>query len=137
MLKLAVLFMNLLSSPTYAESDLERCGSLADRKLKAMYQTVAFPAEYIQWGFVDRIERTDFHNTTPGSMYQEYAATYKLTYKPAPYAYFTEQVIHVEYQSPFVCEELKVKCVQVLSSKTASSVDPSTLPKTGPLACAR
>ncbi len=135
MIKIILVVMNLFSFAAFAESELDRCGSLADRKLKAVYQAVAFPAEYIQWGFVDKIERKEFVNTTPGSMYQEYAATYRLIYKPAPYAYYTEQLIQVQFQSPFACDDLKLSCIQVIVSKVADKVDPSTLLKTGPLAC--
>lgn len=134
MLKIALL-MNILSLSAMADSEIDRCGSLADRKLKTVYQAVAFPVDYIQWNLVDRIERTDFQNTTPGSMDQEYTATYRVTYQRAPYAYFEEQTLHVEYQSPFACDDLKLKCVQVLSSKVAAGVDPSLLAKSGPLTC--
>lgn len=136
MIKTLVL-INLISLSAFAETDLERCGSLADRKLKAVYQSVAFPAEYIQWNYVDRIERTDFQNTTPGSMDQEYSASYRVAYRPAPYAYFEEQLLQVEFQSPFACDDLKVKCIQVVSSKAARGVDVNLLAKTGPLSCTR
>ncbi len=135
MSKVILILVNLFSFAAYANSDLEQCGSQADRKLKAVYQTVAFPAEYIQWGFVDRIERKEFINTTPGTMDQEYAATYRVIYKPAPYAYFTEQLIQVQFKSPFACEDLKLSCIQVIISKVVEKVDPSMLLKTGPLAC--
>jgi len=131
----SLLLINLISLGAFAETEIERCGSLADRKLKAVYQSVAFPAEYIQWNYVDRIERKDFQNTTPGSMDQEYVGRYTLTYRQAPYAYFGEQVLDVEFQSPFACDDLKVKCIQVVTSRIAGGVDPALLLKTGPLSC--
>lgn len=138
MIKIAVVLMNLFSFSVLADNvdDLDRCGSMADRKLKTLVQTVDFPSEYVQWGLVDRIERISFVNTTPGSLNQEYSGSYKLTYKANPVSLFKEQMIEVRFRSPFVCDDLKVSCLQVLTNKLADNVDPNLIMRNGPLFCA-
>lgn len=132
MIQIFLVLMNLFSSPVWADDGLEHCGSLADRKLKAVVQAVAFPAEYIQWNMVDRIERVGFV-ASPPSMQIEYSASYRLQYKPG--ALFEEQLIGVHYTSPLACEDLRVRCVQVLGNKLPSRIDPILIAKTGPLVC--
>jgi hypothetical protein len=136
MLKIALVFMNLLSSPSFAAESLEHCGSLADRKLKAVFQAVEFPDKFIQLGQVGEIERIEFVNLASGTANPEFFASYKLTYKLSPEAHFEQQVVGVRFTSSFGCESLKVRCLEVESNVLApGKADPNLLLKLGPLSC--
>lgn len=124
-----------MASTELESSQLDQCGSMADRRLKALVQTVEFPVEFIQWGHVEKIERVGFEQTTPGSIDQNYVATYKLTYKPSVYALFQEQIVEVQFASPMICDDLKLRCLGVVSSKLTGRVDESLILKKGPLSC--
>lgn len=136
MFKIIFALMSLFSFHAFADDGpLDRCGSLADRNLKAVRQAVEFPVEYIQWNLVDCIERVAFVNVTEGTLDQQYVGSYRLTYRPSEHALFAEQIVDVHFAAPFACEDLKLRCLQVSSSKLSATANPDRILKFGPLGC--